>query len=189
MEGLIEFIFANLFLVIIIVTGLLSFFKNMLANQNKQGSPNQESERGSPLREAMKRVEEMVESIDVPEQTTPKRTERKVETTTHQSIPIEETVSSFEEQIERQYEEQYSRLQEQYQSISEITEEVNYYNEKASSLIEDHDPKNKKIYNEPDININLKSRLNRGGLIESIVMAEVLGPPRARRGHHRIINR
>ena len=186
MEGLIEFIFANLFLVIIIVTGLLSFFKNMLANQNKQGSPQKDKEEGSPLKDVMKRLEDMVETFENPEQTTTRRTVSKTETNNNFDSPIEETSATFQDQ----YEEQYERLQQQYQSIRnsnvlERLEQNELRNPITDSFMQTEVNRNENA----ELNVNLTAKLNKTGLIESIVMAEVLGPPRARRQHHRMINR
>lgn len=189
MNEIFEFIFANFFLFFIILAGLLSFLRNMLANQPKQKDTKETTkEDGSPLRDVVKRLEEMVETFENQEQTIPQRTEEKLDPIAKEESAADRTFQSIEDESKRQYEEQYNRLKEQYQSISQ-TSETSINETESRTLHANEKLISSRKTNKEEINIELNTRLNREGLIESIIMHEVLGPPRARRKHHRLINR
>ncbi|HZW68531.1 MAG TPA: hypothetical protein VFF20_07975 [Pseudogracilibacillus sp.] len=183
MDELINLIFENPFLLFIIIAGLVSFFNRMKASsrdRNGREQPSAEREadtkpKQSPVREMMKRLEEMAESLD-PD--SPKQEQSAEAKTVEEKPKSTPRMSTFEQQRE----EQYKQLQKQYQSAQ---------SEKPSEHIKNMDSP---IFNDAQMmkgsieaneisstNINIKSRLNKSGLIESVVMAEVLGPPRARK--------
>lgn len=184
MDELINLIFENPFLLFIIIAGLVSFFNRMKASsRDRNGGEQPSAERDgedskpkqSPVREMMKRLEEMAESLDpdVPTQ------EQSAEAQTIEEKPKSTPgMSSFEQQRE----EQYKHLQKQYQSAQ--SEAASEHRKNLDSPIFNDAQMMKGKIEENEISstkINIKSRLNKSGLIESVVMAEVLGPPRARK--------
>src|SRR5699024_6788686 len=173
MDELINLIFDNLFLLFIIIAGLVSFFNRMKASsrdRNGREQPSAEREadtkpKQSPVREMMKRLEEMAESLD-PD--SPKQEQSAEAKTVEEKPKSTPRMSTFEQQRE----EQYKQLQKQYQSAQ---------SEKPSEHIKNMDSP---IFNDAQMmkgsieaneisstNINIKSRLNKSGLIESVVMA------------------
>lgn len=179
MERLFDFIFANLFFVIILLGGLFTFFKNLLEN-TKQKTPNKtdDGEEGATLRDVLKRFEE---TFDVPEFDMPKRTKKK-----DASIPVEEKVEetsvSKKSMPEEKPVETFTTLAEPSQTKEPI------FVEHRQTLKEQTAAKTPYETN-AHVTIQLQKKLNRTGLVESIIMKELLGPPKARKKHHRYMNR
>lgn len=188
MEGLIKLIFENPFLLFIIIAGVVSFFNRMTAagKNQQEGKQEAEGETGGrqTIRDVMRKMQEMAESLD-PEAET-KETKSREEKKSSQplgrfDVPSETTNTySFEEQRE----EQYRQLQKQYGAMTE-TDEVDQAIDVNSPIYEGPELAQDRSYIKEgsQVEVNLKSRLNREGLVESVVMAEILGPPRARKRH------
>lgn len=183
MDGLINLLFDNPFLLFVIIAGLVSFFNRIKASsrdQNGRQQPSAEREvdakpKQSPVRDMMKRIEEMAESLD-PE--VAKQQQSSQEQTREKRPKSSPRMSSFEQQRE----EQYKQLQKQYQS-AQAEESSEQIRNMDSPIFNDSQMMRDSIKASEiaSTKINIKSRLNKAGLIESVVMAEVLGPPRARK--------
>src|SRR5690625_3091897 len=66
MGEFIEFIFGNLFLVFVIIAGMFSFITRMFSNtqKNEREKTTSSSERGTPVREIMRRAQEALENLE-----------------------------------------------------------------------------------------------------------------------------
>ncbi|HIV73639.1 MAG TPA: hypothetical protein H9895_00990 [Candidatus Pseudogracilibacillus intestinigallinarum] len=182
MDSFFDFIFGNLFFVIIIVAAIINFFnsakkeeekKRRQQQQRQQRRTNQpeqtrqqqeQKERKMPtfsdLQDQLK--EQLDQFLEPEEKKTPSKKEKQ------STIGVDhatETLESIEEQRQKQYE----RLRSQYQSQSN-EEDVK---EDLSALL-----KPKKAAKQ-DVSIAIEKKLTREGIVEGIIMAEVLGPPRA----------
>jgi len=181
MDILIDIIFENPFLLFLIIAGLISAFNRYSttkeSTESKGQEPEQRRKQSSPLKDLTRRLEELAESAEEIDPLKPNRAEieqQEVETTSKQ-----EPNYSFE----REREAQLQRLQEQYRTVREEDETVN--KAETSASIHSTETKAKKPLQPTGTKgIDLQSRLNQEGLIESIVMAEILGPPRARKRYH-----
>jgi len=150
--GLIEFLFSNP-LFIIIGLALINF----LFSRGKQ--------------EEAKETREKKTMPQPQHRPQPKRRPRQVEHVPHPQV--EEIQSKSIEQLR---DEQLARLTHQYQSQSsvELEDEVEKVTtHKSTNTI------SKEKYKKSELQKGLKGRLAKEGLIESVIMAEVLGPPRA----------
>lgn len=195
MDVLIELIFDNLIFLFVIIAGLLSFFNRLMSGTKQRDKEQAGTERSrrqdgegtgrQTVREVMRRMQEMAESLDpetaAPERRTPKAEARR-ETATQTST--ESTAAAPTYSFEQQRDEQFKRLQKQYESVTsdnlntEIDMDSPIYSQAHAATSEGS---TSRIAHRPKTSVNLKSRLNADGLIESVIMAEVLGPPRARK--------
>lgn len=172
MESIIEFIFDNIFFVLIILFGLFNLLGRSKPDQNQEGN--------KPQRRPMpgQKGETATQRREIPQQ----RAERKVE---HKPIQtrLEEVLTQSEVDsttIEDQRHEQFERLRRQYET-SHTLEDLERAEDFTSNL------EQSEIFSEliprvqnKEIKMNLNQRLTQKGLIESVIMAEVLGPPKAR---------
>lgn len=180
MEALFEFLFANIFLVIIIVSGLISLMNNSRKNQQKQATEtksdqdqNTKKTKQSPIGEAMEQFEEMFESFAQSEVETK---EKSNEIDNESSETIDPSFSDLRN-------EQYERLRAQIQTDpKEDMESVEQY---ASTLSTARGQKRtndgRRTSTSSFSKRLLNERLTREGLIDSVIMAEVIGPPKARK--------
>lgn len=152
-----EFIFGNIFFVIIIIGIILKFIGG--GSEAKTDEQNQqEGQSTKPVRrrifDEIKKVEEMFQ----PE-------------TTSQDSPEATSKGSAEAQRQKQLE----RLKQNYAPM-ENTEDDDIAKHSGLQTRRQQSTNTKKVTKK---DLHLKKRLSRGGLKESIIMAEVLGPPRA----------
>lgn len=159
MEGFIDFIASNFVLLFIIITGLISLFKNKSTQRTENNEPS-----------------------NIPEPTT-----KKAQTNQQEKIDerMQETIQtlSTEEAREQQLERLKDKVSVDRQKLSD-----EYVTKMSDGLSKPFPVKeyvspigNKEIVSDSDslFKKELKENLNQKGLMESIVMAEVLGPPRA----------
>lgn len=180
MESFFDFIFANLFLVFVIITGLLSFFNRMISgrSKNKEEHPSSDQPKKSTIGEAMRRMQEMIETIEQPDEPTRQKVEKKVAKASEKLQTARQKIESSSYSFEEMRNEQFDRLKQQYESSATHNDwegNPNTLQKRAGDI------KAGEIHSITPIEVNLQSRLNKEGLIESIVMAEILGPPRARK--------
>lgn len=158
MESFFEFIFGNIVLVVIIIGALINFL-----NKGKEDDAEEEAPKKPVPPPQVKR-----ESVPPP------RAERSVQ----EGYP-QETLADYQEQQQAQYE----RLKAQYHAASlekDTPKEVQERLKKQANPI---------LNNEINdgIHIGLEQKLTPKGLMESVIMAEVLGPPRAVNPYENII--
>lgn len=168
MESFFEFIFANFFIVIIIVAAIINFLNRGRREENKQEqAPKQQRHRPtiSDMRETYEQAKETILE-------TRQELERKVQ-------PIDQSA-------EDQRQEQYERLRSRYQPTlhTESKDQKKTMHMQSHSL---HVEGEEVEY--PEIKVNLDKKLTSKGLIESVIMAEVLGPPRALSPYQNIVSK
>lgn len=193
MDVLIELILDNIIFLFVIIAGLVSFFNRMMSagkdNQEQQSSGERSRRQGEgagrqTVREVMRRMQEVAESLEQDTDTgSPQRRTSDQQGRTN-TTPIPTTTSdSPTYSFEQQRDEQYRRLQKQYESVAS-TDEIETAID-PDSPIYTHVARTESEANvktrQTKTSVDLKSRLNADGLIESVIMAEVLGPPRARK--------
>jgi len=89
----------------------------------------------------------------------------------------EEKREPLQRTIEQQRQEQFDRLRSQFQSASQPdTEDIDEHH--SSHLAKSMELQRESV-KPTKVNVNLERKITPKGLIESVIMAEVLGPPRA----------
>lgn len=181
MESLIELILDNPFLLFIIIAGVVSFFSRLTSTTNpeeSQENSERETTRHSPVRDVMKRMQEMAELLD------PEMEKKKHQ----QEVEAKKKAKESKEKVERysfeqQREEQYKRLKEQFQTNSS-TDDTDETIAKDSPIFKETESEILDGTRQTQVKVNLKSKLEAGGIIESVIMSEILGPPRARKRYN-----
>ncbi|HLS66448.1 MAG TPA: hypothetical protein VK029_05570 [Pseudogracilibacillus sp.] len=171
MESFIEFVLSNIFIVVIVVAGLI----NLLSGRKKE--ERKEERRRQLLEERRRRQREQ----QMAEQKHPEREDTPVYVPEHSfEQPMEQQVEDVEMtgDFEQQRQAQYERLREQIQASSMFVAEdekmANRTLHSPSTVSNAHESVQVHLLNEP---------LSRKRLMESVIMAEVLGPPRAYKKH------
>lgn len=181
MEAIIDFIFSNFIIVLIIIGGLAK----LLGGDNKEQQKKQTNQPPRPT-EARKQTTPIpgrprAQQPKASRSTNPMGQPRSV----GQSISIEEEQQKqFEQLAGKMNAESVHRLEnlsDEITSGNEITDSAISLNKKRSH----HPPKHNK--HRKQVKHQMKKRLSENGLTESIIMAEVLGPPRARKPYKSII--
>lgn len=174
MEEIFQFIVSNIVFVLIIIGGLISMFRN-------KANTEQENQRPSPIPKTADDLNKKAEEI--------KETIEKKELPSNQDIPknVQETITTFSPEELR--EEQLKRLKERVESTQSLINEttINQKSENLSKLkqqtnVSKKPLKMKQLENE-SLPVQIKNNLTRNGLAQSIVMMEILGPPRSMRQH------
>lgn len=166
-----EFISENFIIIVIIIGGLLSLLKNKSAPDDDE---NQKTESTTVSNSYRKN-----ESATTRKRSTNPGTSHT--RTTHQSY---DTVP-----IDQQEQRQLKNLQKRMGVSSTAGAQVEDISHSASLETNSSNPEIVKPYHHKEFKKEIKGKLNRKGLIDSIVMAEVLGPPRAKKPYNSIINR
>lgn len=167
MMQLIEFIFSNP-LFIIILLGLINFLTSKGKNKEQEKKPRRVEQRKVERESTNKHVPPVREHI-------PK-------------VEIEKTVQHVEQDepltIEELRQKQLERLTSEIQGISEQKLEKDHQDRsdkvKAPEVITQHSN------SKGDMEHRLKDQLTKKGLVQSVIMAEVLGPPRAMKRYENI---
>lgn len=166
MEKLIEFIMSNLFLIIIIIAGIMSF----LGNQQKEKQNEQKKKQGPQTRQS---------SIPPERKQAESRGQQLGRMSTESQAPMKS--------VEEQQQEQMERLADQFQTetkerVDELTENVDM--ESALKEIQTDNSQQEKQQLKRQMRDNLKGK----GLMSGIIMSEVLGPPRAIKPYRNVIH-
>ncbi len=170
MESFFDFIFGNIFIVIIIVGAIINFLSKGKQEEKKQNSAPDRPQPTVPDLKESKPYEKARETLHEAR----KKIERKAE------IPTR----SIEEHVQ----EQYDRLRNQYQSSREI--ETDSLHSTSLPLRQENQMEVQRTEEEhPSVQVNLDKKLTSKGLIESVIMAEVLGSPRALNPYQNIITK
>lgn len=169
MESFFDFIAEYFFLVIIIVGVIINFLSKGRREENKQEQVPKENQRRRPTMTDMKETYEQAKEMIF---------DTKQE--------IEDSTQTVEKSIEQQRQEQYDRLRNRYKPTT-LTDSKDH-NEGIQSGFESR-PLNVERRETEAINVNLDKKLTSKGLIESVIMAEVLGPPRALSPYQNIVSK
>lgn len=183
MESFFEFIFANIFLVVFVIVSLLGFLNRKGQKQQNKRNEADDPPRKSTLDETFRRFQEMVETFedDVEKTFVPKQEQNEKTKQAEQKFEtdVKETNVAMNSQtlVQDEKQQQMERLRQQYASTS-FDEDKESYGAQRERIR----PLTKQIeQNNEQPSLHLEGKLSRDGLIESIIMAEVLGPPRARK--------
>lgn len=167
MEEIFQFIFSNIIFILVIIGGLISMFRNRTNNE-------QENKRPSPIPKTADNSNRKREEIQNPFEN---------KELSNKDIPknVQETITTVSHEEKRK--EQLERLKEKVESIqsfntNEITENPIEYNQQTNIS-----RKQKKKVKKKSLPDHIKNNLTRDGLAQSIVMMEILGPPRAIKQH------
>jgi len=184
METIIDFIFSNFIIVLIIIGGLAKLF----------GGDNQEQQKKQTNRTP--RPVETRKQAPLPQGKMEKPNRQGRAKSETSSSPMGETgsigeVISVEDQQQKQLEQLAGKMQnETVQSFDDLPNQIDYEHQSFSSMhsktaspsLQDNNKYKKEVKKQ------IKKRLSRKGLTESIIMAEVLGPPRARKPYKSVID-
>lgn len=180
MESFFDFIFSNIFLVVFVIVSLLGLLNKSKPDQKgQQKEVNTEQQQRPRTNEPMRRMREMIETLEQefnPVQEEIKKVrEEKIKQQAEINTEIKQPSSYLEE---RQL--QFERLQSRYASQSNIEESRTTLN--TTNILREQS-------NVQEMEkVDLSNKLTREGLIESVMMAEVLGPPRALKPYQSIVN-
>jgi|SRR5699024_5944324 len=177
MDSFFDFIFGNFFIVIIIVVGLINLFsKGKQANDQtrERQERNTNTERrpvSSAEREQPKSLSEVLEQ----------KVEQAKETFQQASNTYKDASDQLPKSIEEQRAEQYEELRRRMQTpqTNQQDRSKDSSNLSAENKVKDVDSMEQTTPKDLEVAYHLQRNLTREGLAESIVMAEVLGPPRA----------
>lgn len=164
-------IFDNLFIIIIIISGIIGFFNN---SNEKQKQQEKEKKKAPPQR---------------PRRTVPERTpERKPQPVAEQRVYREErsrdTVSTAS--IAEQQKQQMEKLASKYSAISNSKiEDLKSQTNSGSILLEPEKETSKK---QERLKKQVVGNLGAKGLVNGIIMSEILGPPRAKKSYKSVLD-
>jgi|SRR5690625_196047 len=173
MEAFVEFVFGNPILVFVIIAALFN-----ILNKGKKSNEEQQKPRPVQPTQMPRQSNQERETIRTRLEKTIQEQAKQLKTTIEQSVA--KTEQSVEKTIEEQRQAQYDRLRSQYSTSTtekEIGENVSFIDEK---IINDHHELEK-------VSVNLEKKLTTKGLMESVMMAEILGPPRAHNPYQNIV--
>ena len=185
MGEILEFLFENIYILIIIISAIIGFFSGDKKEQKQKEKP-------KPVRPV--RPKPVLSRTETRNATTSR--ERTIDRTNKQEVlttklePKETTTSTtkMSDAIEMEQQAQFERLQERLGTVQ--SSEVQYDNfitdqdlttSKALQKSNDYSEEQKVLKN------NLRSSLRNKGLINGIIMAEVLGKPRALKPYQSVI--
>lgn len=160
-----DWIFENLFLVVIIISAIIGFFRN---DSSKQKENNERKKPAPPISRPLP-----------PEREAQPRAERKI----YKGSRPDESISTIS--IEEQQKSQMERLASKYSSISaKGLDNLSDSPYKKSPLKE---PKNESSENKRKMKQQVSGNLDAKGLINGVIMAEILGPPRAKKTYQSVV--
>lgn len=186
MEDFIKIILGNPLLILLIVAGLLSLFRSNKDGQtNKESSQRQQTgeygkrKNPSPFGDFLERMEDALSDDKGEKRTSP---EPKPSPTRE---PVKQTMSAHDKRME------------QMQQISDEIEAGTYQGMSGNSYDEAHSGAIDKQSPQLQVNVELnqrskklrtqmKRRLRKKDLIDSVIMSEVLGEPRSKQPYERI---
>ncbi|GAB3050829.1 hypothetical protein [Virgibacillus ainsalahensis] len=168
MQGLFEFIANNFFLVIIIIAGILGFFRNNAAQQQEQNRKAQPPgnrnnvPRPTPYPSGGNESQQESRTAEQPSQ-------RSISTTS----------------VEEQQNEQMDRLARKLRTDSkQEMEKLPHDAIRENTSLERSKDLSK---NQEEVKSQIKDNLDRKGLVNGIIMSEVLGPPRAKKPYQSVL--
>ncbi len=164
-DVILDFVFNNLFIVIIII----AVISNLVGGSKKTKRPQEKrQQQDSPSRDSQETLEEKIEknlkkfeNIFEPE-------------AVEEKVPEAKQTNQTQTSIELQREKQRDALANRFQTRPAPTSDEKTYSNTDLPTVIKHHSKQSSVNQK-----NLKKRISKKGLQESIVMAEVLGKPRA----------
>src|SRR5699024_2353279 len=188
MGTLIDVILSNPILLMLIVGGLFSMMKQDDKKKKKRQQTNRSAERGNQqrksigdtIRETISTIEEEVKKAAEPNRSEAKQPQAEPKQAQQQSQPLGRFETTAADAIEEQRQKQYERL------ASNIAEASDMYEEELPSYAKQMEVKNEKR-KKSDFEKQFKGHLTKKGLANSIIMAEVLGPPRSKQPYESIV--
>lgn len=181
MGGLLEFILANPFFILLILGGFFSLFRgNEKSTQQKRTQP---SNQPRPTPQRAQRVEPQRAQRVEPNH--PKQSQQAMRQSEAKQIntSVRERQSVSDRQLQMNRHVEATRLQQRSE-----------YSHHRSKNVSQQTRKNA-VSKQPQLEIaspmmarRIKRKLTRQGLIDSIVMAEILGPPRARKRYRNLVS-
>src|SRR5690625_1456422 len=170
MEALLELIFGNFFIVLLIIVGLLGFLRDNAAKQKEE-----ESRRRSRPTKPVPRASRNPQSSRDESRTTVRDTLEKAR----------ETISSVS--VEEQQKDQMEKLADRFNTrANEKLDEVQDDISKGKSVLQEVSKADLSKEQE-QIKRGVSQSLRGKGLINGIIMAEVLGPARARKPYRSVV--
>ena len=166
-----DFIFDNFFIVLIIAFGIINLFSRG-GKSKTQEQRRQQEQPGKPASSRMERAER--ESQEEPKGSVLGRMAQSMESA------FEEISGQFEQEkpqetIADQQRKQYEQLKKEVQNeYAEYTDEESHKTLKKKSVKKQHKGHSEKVEN-----ADLEHLMTRKGLMQGVIMSEVLGPPRA----------
>ncbi|WP_138415720.1 hypothetical protein [Aquibacillus sediminis] len=157
--------------ILAVVAWLFGSFKNDEENKKPTKKPNQPRPRPTPT-----------PSGSGQRQTTTSEPKVEPKSTVQQSQqqPVDTRTKSYYEKKQEQIE----KLKEQVAQTSEITKEDSIHD----AIKEESTPKAYKKYkSNRNSNLSVATKINKKGLAESVVMSEILGPPKAVKPHQSVL--
>lgn len=164
MEAILEAIFSNFFLILVILSGIFSFFKKNAEDQKKNNAPKQKNR---------------------PKTVQPSSRQTETKTRPVYTSKMEDTIKESVQQvsIEERQKAQMERLAEKFNTSKEIGRTIEQGTEFGKSF------SNSKIKNTKQIkkSANFNMRLKRNDLVQGIIFSEVLGSPRSKKPYRSVI--
>lgn len=184
MDELFEVVLRNPFLLLLLIGGLISVFRDKKPDQ-KQQRRTVEQKRAQQRQQEQRRQS----SPSTAETTTEKHPAETIfdmffEDATEEPKKVEEPREQIS--VDDQRDEQLERLQAEL-GAQEVAYDPQSMDHQRSELSQTKAPKTseKSPIRKNKLRNNIEKRLTREGLVESVIMAEVLGRPRSKRSHHR----
>ncbi|MCG5103086.1 hypothetical protein [Oceanobacillus alkalisoli] len=173
MDAIFEFIFGNMFLVILIISGIIG-----MLSSNKEQQKKQQQQRPTRPQQGQQQRQSTPRRSAPPSRTEAKPRPQEVVVTAH-TEPDGTVTSTTTKSIEEAQEAQMERLQRKYtaadMSITDgnVIGEGDFFNEQQLQTLKQFSEEQKVL--KKDIRKSLRNK----GLINGIIMAEVLGRPRS----------
>lgn len=186
MDSFFDLIFSNIVPIIVVLAGILKFMSAKKENESKNDRhkkhvPTQRPGPGSP---AHRRNQHGPATVPKPPSTTPSGTSKTASKPAYEKQTSASASSSFEDQQKKQME----RLAGRMNTIEAIKnmEDMDNHHQVLQGLEHSNESaiKRKKAFRK-----QMGRQLTRGGLIEGIIMSEVLGAPRARKPYKSVVAR
>ncbi|WP_068674339.1 hypothetical protein [Oceanobacillus sp. Castelsardo] len=166
MEAILEAIFSNFFLILVILSGIFSFFKKNTEDQKKNKTPSKQKTKPKTVQPSARSTE-----------TTKKRPVY--------TSKIEDTIQESLQQlsVEEQQKAQMERLAEKFNTNKEIGRTIEQGLDFSQSFSNSKILKTKQIEKRTDFNMRLK----RNDLVQGVILSEVLGSPRSKKPYQTVI--
>src|SRR5690625_634272 len=183
MDGLFDFLFNNPILLLLVIGWIFAAFREKPTNEQREQQQREQRTRQQRQRSSQQASESRRRPLRDATQSSPGQPLGKIEV---ERRPVVTSSHTFEQPtVEDQRLEQLEQLQERLGAHMSQIDDVSkgYVSFQRSDTSSGLSSKAKSSHEVTTSQLN--KRLNRQGLADSIIMAEVLGKPRAKRIHHR----